>query len=110
MKEIVSAMVKHRGRTLETEGVTQDRRLRILTEEIGEVARSIEDIEQAIELKQREAHTVDTATLEDLRRDIVKRKRHLQDELAQVAATALRWLAREIAQDQARDAGDTAHG
>lgn len=98
--EVLRARAKHgaSGRTIEDD-VTQDRRLRILTEEVGEVAAAIEDHEQALELKQREGMTCDTQTLEELRETVRRKKAHLREEITQVAAAALRWLAVEIGDD-----------
>ena len=55
--------------------VSKDRKLRALTEEIGEVARAIDLLENA-----------------EATSKILSAKEHLRDELTQVAAVAIAWL------------------
>lgn len=61
------------NRSIETR--TNDGRLRILVEEVGEVARAIEDLEEATD------------------KDVCASLQHLTSELVQTASAALRWVA-----------------
>lgn len=79
-----AALAKHGPRSVYAEHPGgDDRRCRILTEEVGEVAEAIEAIEDIA------AHPCGV-TRDDLEAE-------LDAELAQVAATALLWLARRRA-------------
>ena len=87
--EIAAARVKH-GESFEQAG--DDVKLRIMVEEVGEVARAIQDLANA------EAHRVmvsrhgSTAELEAARDAVVDAHSHLLDEVSQVGACAVRWL------------------
>ncbi len=60
-------------------------RLRVLVEEVGEIAAAIEDVQVAEE----RATLVHPAHVRELRE-------HMLEEIVQVAATALRWASAEI--------------
>lgn len=62
--------------------VDDDRKLRILTEELGEVANALDRLEKALAKKIRQG---DTGAIKAARN-------HLQTELIQVAAVAVAWL------------------
>lgn len=62
------------------EMASTERRLRILVEEVGEAATAIEEIDQA----QRAGKSTEAA------------RRHLLEEIVQVASGALRWAAAEM--------------
>jgi NTP pyrophosphatase (non-canonical NTP hydrolase) len=82
---IAEARAKH-GPSIESPVVTDDRRLRIMVEEVGECARAIEDIEVAAAQLMKGSATAERQEAFDLAID------NLRDELAQVAACAVRWL------------------
>lgn len=73
-----------------------DRRLRVLVEEVGEVARAIDDIDKAEDRRREGARTQSTAWLEGARHAVGDARTHLIVELVQVAATAVRWIAAEL--------------
>ena len=63
--------------------VSHDRKLRVLTEELGEVAGAIDRIENFNPLRQPRAELSEPST---------RARKHLCDELTQVAAVAIAWL------------------
>jgi len=63
--------------------VSHDRKLRVLTEELGEVAAAIDQIEILNPLRQPRAELSEPST---------RAKNNLRDELAQIAAVAIAWL------------------
>jgi len=63
--------------------VSHDRKLRVLTEELGEVAGAIDRIETLNPLRQPRA---------ELSEPSARAKNNLRDELAQIAAVAIAWL------------------
>lgn len=79
--EMRSARAKH-GESLERDDASDGLRLSILVEEVGEVAKALNDLSGV--------SAPGMPTLLDCARD------NLREELAQVAATALRWLGREL--------------
>lgn len=71
---------------------TPDVKLRILVEEVGEIARAIQDISNA-ERKRREASREGTTEqLEAARKAVREAEQHLVDEVIQVGSLAVRWL------------------
>ncbi len=79
---IVHARAKH-GDSIEAGDVSHERRLRIMVEEVGEIARAIEDHENAAALD----------PLDERRPTAVcDAYDHLRAEVAQVGSTAVRWL------------------
>ncbi len=77
------------------ESFDDDERLRVLTEEVGEVARAIEDIVQAERRRYEGSKVRRTPWLEGARMAVHDARVHLIEEVVQVAATALRWVAAE---------------
>lgn len=67
---------------------SMDKRLRIMVEEVGEVARAIEDIGGA----QRAYDAADLATLGEFEAHLASVQAHLDEEIAQVGACCQRWL------------------
>jgi hypothetical protein len=63
--------------------VSHDRKLRVLTEELGEVAGAIDQIEMLNPLRQPRAEMSEPSA---------RAKNNLRDELAQIAAVAIAWL------------------
>lgn len=99
LAEIDRAHEKH-GTTFEESN--DDKRLRILVEEVGEIARAIEDIETA--QAERDYTARSSATADDIvlaRAAIAFRRRELLAEVTQVCASAARWLMVEF-----KEAGD----
>ena len=86
VEAIDAAKRKHGERTIDV-GKSNGRRLAILMEEVGEVARELQNIEDAM-------HDGMPGAAAVYRRD-------LQRELAQVAACATLWLARLLADERA---------
>jgi len=84
LSEVDAARRKH-GRSFER--ATDERRLRILVEQVGEVARAIEDLHVATRVNA--GATAKTRVLAAARE-------HLLQEVARVAATALMWIAGEL--------------
>jgi NTP pyrophosphatase (non-canonical NTP hydrolase) len=74
-----------------------DVKLRILVEEVGEVARAIQDISNADRARRTAALTGTTDQLEAAREVTRTVRAHLIEEVTQVAATAVRWLEVEMA-------------
>jgi hypothetical protein len=74
--------------------VSHDRKLRVLTEELGEIARAIDRIENFDPLRRPRA---------ELSQDSTRARNHLHDELTQLAAVAIAWL--ESLQARPRSAG-----
>lgn len=91
---IQSAREKH---GLSFELATADRKLRILVEEVGEIARAIQDVESAIRACDEASRHGTTAELEAARDGVRAASKHVLDEVAQVGACALRWLDCEVA-------------
>lgn len=97
--EITRAREKH-GASMESGN--GDKRLRILTEEVGEIARALDDIEQAEMRRENGARWESTTWLEGAREAVLDARAHLLEEVVQVAATAIRWAAAELATESAR--------
>lgn len=94
LAEVVRARNKH-GASMETK--PPDARCRILMEEVGEVARALNEIEHAEERRDLAAPTATTPQLEALRAEVTAARTHVLEELVQVSASALRWAAAEMA-------------
>ncbi len=95
--EVVRTRAKHG-----VEAGNGDKRLRILTEEVGEVARALDDVEQAEIRRDLGARTQSTPWLEGAREAVQDARKHVLEEVVQVAATAFRWAAAELATEQQR--------
>jgi len=92
LAEVEAGRRKH-GDSVERAG--DEKRLRILVEEVGEVARAIEELHLAARLAQYQAPESDAI------RAWAEAREHLLQEVAQVAATAIRWLSGELERDVA---------
>jgi NTP pyrophosphatase (non-canonical NTP hydrolase) len=78
------------GRSFEF--ASPDRKLRILVEEVGEVARALQDAENADDDYLTKAPTCTTDELLAMRTERQARTDHLRSELVQVASLAIRWI------------------
>jgi hypothetical protein len=72
------------------EAGNDDEKFRILGEEVGEVARAIDDLATLARVNR---NTLTTAQIDELRSKRVAARKHLLEEVVQVAATAARWAA-----------------
>jgi hypothetical protein len=90
-REAIRDAIEKHGLSMET--VPDGDRLAILTEEVGEVANAINEIRHAEEARVIASKWCGTETLEAHRERVRRERDGLRDELAQVAACALRWLA-----------------
>lgn len=83
------AHVKH-GQSFEN--ASNDVKLRILVEEVGEIARALQDVENADAYYLKAAPNLTMAELLADRELRARRRDHLRAEVTQVASLAARWL------------------
>lgn len=101
-EEVAHARAKH-GMSIEGPEVNNDRRNTILVEEVGEISTALNELEIAgrpSASSHRYSPELEAARVKMIRDEI---RFNLRSELAQVAATALRWLATEIEAEQRRE-------
>lgn len=86
MNEAEKARVKHNASYERM--ISSDKRLRIMVEEVGEIARAIEDIGVAERAFDRGEHK----TIEEGEKRVAYAHEHLDEEIAQVGSLCVRWL------------------
>lgn len=84
------------------EDANNDVKLRILLEEVGEVARALQDIDNADLWYADQAPVCSTEALLDMRAARAVERAHLRAELVQVASLAIRWIDQMDGGEEAR--------
>lgn len=88
--EVAHAIQKHGNSFVRK---SDDGKLRIMVEEVGEVAEAIQEVENAYEKLDDERARLGGVISEATQQLVRDAERHLRDEIAQVGACAVRWLA-----------------
>lgn len=78
--ERIRQKVLHGDRTIASRLLTLNAKVRVLVEEVGEVARAVDEVEKATYAEEQMDEKIDAALA------------HLREELVQVAACAVGWL------------------